>query len=98
MSQKFQRVIEDFTCLNCGQEVQGGGYTNHCPNCLWSRHVDIYPGDRSEDCGGMMEPVGVEIKKGQTRVVHKCQKCGRERVVDAAEGDDNEKLVLLSAA
>jgi len=46
----------------------------------------------------MMEPVGVEIKKGQTRVVHKCQKCGRERVVDAAEGDDNEKLVLLSAA
>lgn len=36
----FTRVIEDFICENCGTEVKGNGYTNHCPKCLWSKHVD----------------------------------------------------------
>ena len=44
------------------------GYScrNHCPNCLYSKHVDKNPGDRQEDCHGMLEPIGIEIdsKKG----------------------------------
>ena len=56
----FQRRIENFVCENCGYEVAGTGYTNHCPKCLWSKHVDIHPGDRSAACGGMMEPIRVE--------------------------------------
>ena len=76
---KFQRKIENFTCEKCGEEVTGTGYTNHCPKCLWSKHVDINPGDRAEKCGGMMCPVKIENEKGKFYVIHKCVKCGEER-------------------
>jgi len=61
---QFQKRKEDFTCGNCRLSVKGNGYTNHCPRCLWSLHVDVNPGDRSEVCRGMMRPIGVEIEKG----------------------------------
>ena len=32
------------------------------PNCLYSLHVDVEPGDRESDCGGHMEPVSVWVK------------------------------------
>ncbi|HLL91284.1 MAG TPA: RNHCP domain-containing protein, partial [Tepidisphaeraceae bacterium] len=56
---RFTRQVEDFTCGHCGRSVRGNGYTNHCPGCLWSRHVDVNPGDRAAACGGLMEPVAV---------------------------------------
>ena len=55
---RFTRTIENFTCGICGTEVKGSGYTDHCPKCLWSEHVDIFPGDRKAECGGLMEPIG----------------------------------------
>lgn len=75
----FQRTIEDFRCENCGFEVKGSGYTNHCPRCLWSKHVDVNPGDRLAECKGMMEPIAVEQKNGSYIIVHKCIKCGYEK-------------------
>lgn len=63
-AKKFKRTKEDFIGESCGFKVRGDGYTNHCPNCLWGKHVDVNPGDRQSDCRGMMEPVGVEMKKG----------------------------------
>ncbi len=57
---RFQRRIENFTCGNCGAEIVGGGYTDHCPFCLFSKHVDVNPGDRNAKCGGVMKPVAVE--------------------------------------
>ena len=69
----------NFVCEKCGAEVEGSGYTNHCPECLWSKHVDVFPGDRNEKCGGMMEPIDSESKNGELRVKHKCTKCGFER-------------------
>lgn len=77
MSQRFQRKIEDFICENCGEKVIGNGFTNHCPRCLFSKHVDITPGDRSEECGGLMEPIGLELEKGKYVITQKCLKCGR---------------------
>ena len=76
---KFQRKIEDFTCAHCGQAVQGDGYTNHCPNCLWSRHVDDAPGDRAAECGGLMRPVGTEQRRGGYFVTQECVRCGFRR-------------------
>ena len=38
---KFQKKSENFKCGNCGASVKGEGYRNHCPKCLWSKHVDI---------------------------------------------------------
>jgi hypothetical protein len=88
MSKKFQRNIEDFVCDKCGHEVKGTGYTNHCPKCLWSKHVDVFPGDREEVCNGLMEPIGLLIKKGAYTITHRCIKCGEERTNKAAPDDD----------
>ena len=90
---KFQRTTENFTCENCGHTVQGTGYTNHCPQCLWSKHVDVNPGDRQAICRGMMEPVGLDRKNGEDVIVHRCMNCGVEKRNKKAP-DDNFDAVL----
>jgi len=95
-SKKFQRKTEDFVCAKCGTKVKGTGYTDHCPNCLWSRHVDINPGDRRADCGGAMEPVGVEVKSGDYLIYYKCQKCGFLHRVKAVAGDNFDMIIKLT--
>lgn len=91
----FIRVVEDFVCAHCGAEVKGTGYTNHCPVCLWSKHVDNDPGDRASTCGGMMEPVRVEGSTPSYRIMQRCQRCNIERYVKVAENDSSEALVAL---
>lgn len=93
MSLKFQRNIEDFKCENCGNEVVGNGYTNHCPKCLYSKHVDINPGDRASSCGGLMEPISIEKKNGEERIIHRCKKCGFEKA-NKIQKDDNFDLIV----
>jgi predicted RNA-binding Zn-ribbon protein involved in translation (DUF1610 family) len=93
---KFQRTKEDFVCENCGQEISGNGYTNHCPNCLYSKHVDINPGDRKCDCLGLMKPVELLNKSDVFYILHKCEKCGFERKNKAVKGDNFQKLVEIS--
>ena len=92
----FTEIDEEFTCENCGQKVKKLGYScrNHCNHCLYSKHVDKNPGDRQEECHGMLEPVGVEIsnKKGYV-IVYKCKKCGQIRKNKAAK-DDNFDMIL----
>lgn len=95
---KFQRKIEDFVCQNCGHKVKGTGYTNHCPKCLYSKHVDINPGDRAEACRGLMEPVGVEQKHGELVLIHKCQKCDAKRKVKVNKDDDFEEVLKILTA
>ena len=50
MGRRFTRTVGDFVCENCNTSVKGNGYTDHCPCCLYSKHVDINPGDRDCDC------------------------------------------------
>ncbi|MFH0846230.1 MAG: RNHCP domain-containing protein [Patescibacteria group bacterium] len=92
---KFQRTIEDFVCENCGKKVEGNGYTNHCPNCLWSKHVDVNPGDRASDCNGLMEPISQELKNGEQIIVHQCIKCGHQKKNKIAQEDNFEKILEL---
>ena len=75
-TKKFKKTKEDFICQHCGFKVRGSGYTNHCPNCLWSKHVDINPGDRLAECQGLMKPIEIELKDGQYYILHQCVKCG----------------------
>ncbi len=93
----FKRTPEDFFCEKCRLEVIGNGYTNHCPQCLWSKHVDVYPGDRAAACGGMMEPIRVEVKNSEYTIIHKCVKCGFERRNKAVKDDSFDMLVQISA-
>lgn len=92
----FVRNVEDFVCGHCGLDVQGTGYTNHCPRCLWSKHVDADPGDRAEPCGGMMEPTSLEGTTPKYRIVHTCLKCGAIRRVKTDDTDDADAIVTLS--
>lgn len=89
-----------FLCAQCGADVvpsTDGHYRNHCPSCLWSRHVDSKPGDRSSNCGGLMEPLGLVDKGGKGwQIVHLCTICHHRqpnRVV--REGDYPDDLDLL---
>ncbi len=92
---QFTKRVEDFTCAHCGATVLGNGYTNHCPKCLWSRHVDNNPGDRQSDCGGMMEPVSVEQGNGKFIITHKCQRCGKVIRQKTSDNDDMDAIIAL---
>ena len=65
---KTHACNDTFTCKVCGRvctpQNAGSDHRNHCPNCLSSLHVDEEPGDRASDCGGIMEPVAVWVRKG----------------------------------
>lgn len=88
MTKHFQRTIEDFTCAQCGAAVKGNGYTNHCPQCLYSRHVDINPGDRAQSCGGLMPPVGLDKKNDEWIIIQQCKKCGTQMRCKASPEDN----------
>jgi len=92
----FQKKVEDFVCGKCHFAVIGNGYTNHCPKCLWSKHVDINPGDRAEKCGGMMEPIGVEIKNKEYFLIHKCKKCRVEKRKKVEKNDNFDEVIKLA--
>ncbi|UOF89900.1 RNHCP domain-containing protein [Fodinisporobacter ferrooxydans] len=73
---------ESFTCINCHTFVhplKNGSCRNHCPECLYSLHLDDKPGDRNAQCGGILEPVAIELhtKKGY-QIVHQCKRCGHK--------------------
>lgn len=93
---QFCKKVENFTCENCGFEVIGNGYTNHCPDCLFSKHVDINPGDRNSDCGGLMEPADIEIKNGDYVIVHHCLKCGFIRKNKISENDCFDTVLKIA--
>ena len=73
----FNEIDEPFVCEKCGFHVERLGYScrDHCPNCLYSKHVDKNPGDRAEECNGLLEPIGIEMsnKKGYV-IIYKCKK------------------------
>jgi len=92
---KFKRTKENFICASCGAKIIGTGYTDHCPNCLYSKHVDVFPGDRQAKCGGLMQPISATIK-GQSYVIfYQCQKCGYQSSVKAGKDDNLETIIAL---
>lgn len=94
-SRSFARNVEDFVCAHCGAEVAGNGYTNHCPKCLYSLHVDVQPGDRLASCRGLMPPVRVEPGKDGYRILHRCIRCGYEKRNQTALDDDFDVLLKV---
>ena len=72
---------------------------NHCNRCLYSLHLDIEPGDRANECGGMLEPVSVVLqgKKGYV-ITFRCKRCGAVIRNKSAADDDVEKLIELMVA
>ena len=104
-SKRFSKNDSGFICAHCGREVKPLGYTsrNHCPYCLWSLHVDINPGDRANECGGLLRPIRSEpdARRGFI-IIHKCDKCGEIRrnraALDAKVQPDNRSLLIKLTA
>lgn len=100
---QFKRTTESesFICSHCGYAVgpvaNGGRHRNHCPRCLWSRHLDTLIGDRSSSCRGNMEPIGVWVQKDREwALLHRCTRCGFIRANRIA-GDDSEAALMALA-
>ena len=95
----FTEIDEEFVCENCGKEVSKLNYScrDHCPYCLYAKHVDIFPGDRKEECHGILEPIGIENnpKKGYV-IVYRCEKCHQLHKNKVAEDDDKEVIRKVS--
>ena len=104
-TKRFSKNDNGFICANCGFEVMPLGTTsrNHCPRCLCSLHVDINPGDRANDCGGLLRPIRTEPdpKRGFI-IIHRCEKCGEIRrnraALDAKAQPDNRSLLIKLTA
>lgn len=94
----FTMLDEEFTCENCGKQVEKLNYTarDHCPYCLYSKHLDIMPGDRQNKCKGLLEPVNIEKYKDTFKIVYKCQKCGEFHRNIMASDDNMDLIIKLS--
>jgi DNA-directed RNA polymerase subunit RPC12/RpoP len=95
---RFTHIDEEFVCVVCGADVPALGYTarNHCKNCLYSLHLDVNPGDRQSECGGILSPVGIEQAQKGLKILYKCDKCGEIRRNIVADDDSYTAVLELA--
>lgn len=94
----FFKNDNEFICENCSKKVDKLNYTtrDHCPYCLYSKHVDINPGDRACECKGLYKPVGIEKYKNTYKILYKCEKCGQNHKNIMAKDDNMDLIIELS--
>ena len=95
---RFNMIDEIFICENCSKKVEKLKYSarDHCPFCLYSKHVDILPGDRSNDCKGLLKPIDIEKFKSTYKIIYKCEKCNELHKNIIAIDDDYDNIIELS--
>lgn len=95
---RFNMLNEEFICENCGEQVSKSNYTarDHCPYCLYSKHVDINPGDRLNNCKGLLKPIGIEKFKDTYKIIYKCDKCKQIHKNIMLKDDDMNLIIDLS--
>ncbi len=96
---KFTKLDEPFICDNCFKKVEKLNYTtrDHCPYCLYSKHLDILPGDRKNPCQGLLKPINIEKYKNTYKIIYKCLKCNQLHKNIMAKDDNFEKIIELSS-
>ncbi len=95
---RFTMRDEEFICEYCGTLVHPLEYSarDHCPKCLYSKHVDILPGDRENSCKGLLKPIGIEKFKDNFKIVYRCETCGKLHRNIMAKDDNMEEIIRLS--
>ncbi|MEG2321937.1 MAG: RNHCP domain-containing protein [Bacilli bacterium] len=94
---RFNMLDENFICENCGEKVSKLNYTarDHCPYCLYSKHVDILPGDRKNTCLGLLEPVDIEKFKDTYKIIYICKECKEKHKNIIAKDDNFDKILKI---
>lgn len=94
---RFTMIDEEFICENCGRKVPKLNYTarDHCPFCLYSKHVDILPGDRSNTCQGLLKPIDVEKFKDTYKIIYQCEKCHQQHKNIIAADDNYDEILEI---
>lgn len=95
---QFMMRNEPFICEHCGKNVPKSNYTarDHCPYCLYSKHVDINPGDRMNPCKGLLVPIGIEKFKDLYKIIYQCEKCHKLHKNITLQDDNMEEIIHLS--
>ena len=95
---KFNKLDEGFICENCNKEIKPLVYSSrdHCPYCLYSKHVDINPGDRKNTCRGLLKPIEIEKYKDTYKIIYQCEKCKEKHKNIIATDDDINKIIEIS--
>lgn len=95
----FKKLDEGFICEHCHKEVKPLKYTSrdHCPYCLYSMHVDDFPGDRKNSCRGLLQPIGIEKNKKGYQIIYRCNKCGQTKKNITANDDNFNMIIKLSS-
>jgi hypothetical protein len=101
---------QGFTCRHCGlyvtcaPTIAGVQNRNHCPYCLWSRHLDgLSAGDRLAGCRATMQPIGLTTKRsrnkyasessGELMLIHRCTVCAKI-VINRIAADDSAAAIM----
>lgn len=94
---RFTMIDEEFICENCGRKVSKLNYTarDHCPFCLYSKHVDILPGDRSNTCQGLLKPIDIEKFKDTYKIIYQCEKCHQQHKNIIATDDNYDEILEI---
>jgi len=93
---RFSKNDTGFVCVHCRCDVTPLGVSSrdHCTHCLHGLHVDVNPGDRANECGGVLVPSAVSPDAKHGYVIHYiCAGCGA-RVNNRAAKDDNFEEIL----
>lgn len=99
---RARQQAESFRCLQCRLDVSmrapGTRHRNHCPNCLYSKHVDDHvPGDRASDCHSRMEPISIAVRgDGEWVIIHRCTGCD-QLSANRIAADDSPLLLVRMA-
>lgn len=95
---QFTKLDEEFICENCKQKIEKLKYTtrDHCNHCLYSKHLDINPGDRQNTCKGLLKPIGIEKFKNTYKIIYKCEKCNQIHKNIMAKDDNMDLIIELS--
>lgn len=64
--------------------------------CLWSKHVDVQPGDRKATCNGLMKPIRVEFRNSDYYITHECQACHFMRNNRVGKSDNFDVVVKIA--
>ena len=92
---RFNMIDNNFICENCKSNVNKLEYSarDHCPYCLYSKHLDIMPGDRKNECKGLLKPIGIEKYRDTYKIIYQCEKC-KQIHKNIMANDDNMDLII----